>query len=82
MCVHSEGETRLSFTCNSTPQSKTSLRLPTSDVIDCGVKLHQGFQATPIPVGAKNKNVRSSSVKNIYFWLLILGDEMFTVGKS
>ena len=55
MCVHSEAETRLSFICNSTPQSMTSLRLPTSDVIDCGVELHQGFQATPLPVGAKGK---------------------------
>ena len=27
----------------------------TSDVIDCGVELHQGFQATPLPVGAKGK---------------------------
>ena len=32
-----------------------TLRLPTSDVIDCGVELHQGFQATPLPVGAKAK---------------------------
>ena len=55
MCVHSETETRPSFICNSTPQSMTSLRLPTSKVIDCGVKLHQGFEATPLPVGAKPK---------------------------
>ena len=55
MCEHSEAETRLSFICNSTPQSMTSLRLPTSDVIDCGLELHQGFQATPLPVGAKGK---------------------------
>ena len=26
-----------------------------SVVIDCGVELHQGFQATPLPVGAKGK---------------------------
>ena len=55
MCVHSETETRPSFICNSTPQSMTSLRLPTSKVIDCGVKLHQGFEATPLPVDAKPK---------------------------
>ena len=55
MCEHSEAETRISFICNSTPQSMTSLRVPTSDVNDCGVELHQGFQATPLPVGAKRK---------------------------
>ena len=33
----------------------TSLRLPTSGVIDSGVELHQGFQATPLTVGAKAK---------------------------
>ena len=55
MCEHSEAETRISFICNSTPQSMTSLRVSTSDVNDCGVELHQGFQATPLPVGAKRK---------------------------
>ena len=55
MCEQSEAETRLSFICNSTPESMTSLRLPTSDVIDYGVELHQGFQGTPLPVGAKRK---------------------------
>ena len=32
--------------------------------------------------GCKDQNVRSSSVKNVYCWLFILGDEMFTAGKS
>ena len=32
--------------------------------------------------GCKDQNVRSSSVKNVYCWLFILGDEMFTTGKS
>ena len=48
----------------------TSLRLPTSDVIDCGVELHQGFQGTPLPVGAKRK-----------MFVCPLG-KMFTVGYS
>ena len=55
MYEHSEAETPISFICNSTPQSMTSLRLPTNAVIDCDVELHQGFQATPLPVGAKCK---------------------------
>ena len=50
-----KAETRLSFICNSTPQSMTSLRLPTSDVIGCDVELHQGFQGIPLLEGAKAK---------------------------
>ena len=46
MCVHSEAETRLSFICNSTPRSMTSLRLPTSDVIEkcLLVVIHPGYE--------------------------------------
>ena len=80
--MHSEGETRLSFICNTTPQSMTSLRLPSTDVIDCGVELYQGFRATRLPVVCKGQKVRSSSVKNVYCWLFILGEKRFTVGKS
>ena len=82
MFVHSEAETRLSFICKSTPQSMTSLRLPTTDVIDCGVELYQGFRATRLLVRCKSQKVRSSSVKNVCCWLLILGEKRFTVGKS
>ena len=82
MCVHREAETRLSFICNSTPQSMTSLRLPTTDVIDCGVELYQGFRATRLPVRCKGQKVRSSSVKNVCCWLFILGEKRFTFGKS
>ena len=82
MCVHSEAETRLSFICKSTPQSMTSLRLPTADVIDCGVELYQGFRATRLPVRCKGQKVLSSSVKNVCCWLFILGEKRFTVGKS
>ena len=48
----------------------TSLRIPTSDAIDYGVELHQGFQATPLPVGAK---------ANMFVHPLW---KMFTVGYS
>ena len=48
-----------------------------SVVIDCGVELHQGFQATPLPVSAKAKMFVHPLWK-----IFILGDEMFTAGKS
>ena len=52
------------------------------DVIDCGIELHQGFQATPLPVGAKGKMLVHPFLKNVSCWLFILGDKMFTAGKS
>ena len=64
----------------ATPQSMTSLRLPSrymiylvgsrSDVIDCGVELHQGFQATRLPLATKAKMFVHPFCK------------MFTVGES
>ena len=78
MCVHSEAETRLSFICKSTPQSMTSLRLPTTDVIE----LHQGFRATRLPVRCKGQKVRSSSVKNVCCWLFILGEKRLLVNRD
>ena len=55
----------------------TSLRLPTSDVIDCGIELHQGFQATTVPVDSKAKTFAHPLFN---CWFFILGDEMFTAG--
>ena len=78
MCVHSEAETRLSFICKSTPQSMTSLRLPTTDVIE----LYQGFRATRLPVRCKGQKVRSSSVKNVCCWLFILGEKRLLVNRD
>ena len=64
----------------ATPQSMASLRLPSrymiylvgsrSDVIDCGVELHQGFQATRLPLSTKAKMFVHPLRK------------MFTVGES
>ena len=63
----------------ATPQSMTSLRLPSrymiylvgsrSDVIDCGVELHEGFWATRLPLATKAKMFVHP------FW------KMFTVGE-
>ena len=78
MCVHCEAETRLSFICKSTPQSMTSLRLPTTDVIE----LYQGFRATRLPVRCKGQKVRSSSVKNVCCWLFILGEKRLLVNRD
>ena len=36
------------------------------------------FPSNTSTSGCKGQNVRSSSVKNVYWWLFILGDEMFT----
>ena len=63
-------------------KSMTSLRLPSTDVIDCGVELYQGFRATRLPAGCKGQKVLSSSLKNVYCWLFILGEKRFSVGKS
>ena len=64
----------------ATPQSMTSLRLPSiymiylvgsrGDVIVCGVELHQGFWATQLPLATKAKMFVHPSWK------------MFTVGES
>ena len=45
-------------------------------------RLASRFPRNTTTRGCKGQNVRSSSVKNVYCWLFILGEKMFTVGKS
>ena len=82
MCVLSEGRntTQLYMQLNATIDDVTA----TSNQWRHRLwrRLASRFPRNTTTRGCKGQNVRSSSVKNVYCWLFILGEKMFTVGKS